>query len=283
MAFSCRGKTKCLWRHRTGCRNYLNLPFCPSLMGTRLQHFKNEVSSLGERKSLFSTSTDYKRSKLISSLKRTARKEKAVNYVQGWLVLSRWSCFQTWPWLCMVQWSLAVTWEMPWAHTRPDTIGFFAIWSFLKHGQMGLLSEQHSFEGSDIRQELTIRCQSAGTIPRQECFRSVHLMYNFPLDSLIHQLCSLLSLLLHSRSLLVKSAPTCLLFNHAITIRRRHLLFDFLFSSTMAKRKKKNKTKPHTLFYTAHKKYYTERFTTCLRTITRMNKTIKTEESNTLF
>lgn len=130
---------------------------------------------------------------------------------------------------------------------------------------MGLLSEQHSFEGSDIRQELTIRCQSAGTIPRQECFRSVHLMYNFPLDSLIHQLCSLLSLLLHSRSLLVKSAPTCLLFNHAITIRRRHLLFDFLFSSTMAKRKKKNKTKPHTLFYTAHKKYYTERFTTCLK------------------
>lgn len=190
--------------------------------------------------------------------------------------------FSTWPWLCMVQWGLAVTWEMPWAHTRPDTIGFFAIWSFLKHGQMGLLSEQHSFEGSDIRQELTIWCQSVGTIPRQECFCSVYLMYNFSLDSPIHQLCSLLSLLLHSRSLLVKSAPSCLLFNHAITIRRRHLLFDFLFSSTTAKRKKKNKTKPHTLFYTAHKKYYTERFTTCLRTITRMNKTIKTEEKATL-
>lgn len=116
----------------------------------------------------------------------------------------------------------------------------------LEHGQMGLLSEQHSFEGSDIRQELTIWCQSAGTIPRQECFCSVYLMYNFLPDSPIHQLCSLLSLLLHSRSLLVKLAPTCLLFNHAITIRRRHLLFDFLFSSTMAKRKKKNKTKPHT-------------------------------------
>lgn len=146
---------------------------------------------------------------------------------------------------------------MPWAHTRPDTIGFFTIWSFLKHGQMGLLSEQHSFEGSDIRQELTIWCQSAGTIPRQECFCSVYLMYNFPLDSPIHQLCSLLSLLLHSRSLLVKSAPTCLLFNHAITIRRRHLLFDFLFSSTMAKRKKKQTKKnheaTHTLLHSAQK------------------------------
>lgn len=134
---------------------------------------------------------------------------------------------------------------MPWAHTRADTIGFFTICSFLKHGQMGLLSEQHSFEGSGIRQQLTIWCQSGGTIPRQECFCSVYSMYNFFSDSPIHQLCSLLPLLLHSRSLLVKSAPTCLLFNHAITIRRRHLLFDFLFSSTMAKRKKKNRS--HTL------------------------------------
>lgn len=158
MAFSCRDKTKCLWRHRTGCRNYLNLPFCPSLMGTQLQHFKNEASSLGERKSLFSTSTDYKRSKLISSLKRTARKEKAVNYVQGWLVLSRWSCFQTWPQLCMVQWGLAVTWEMPWAHSRPDTIGFFTIWSMGKWGfcqnnipLKEVTSDKSSLSGASLR------------------------------------------------------------------------------------------------------------------------------------
>lgn len=120
--------------------------------------------------------------------------------------------FSTWPWLCMVQWGLAVTWEMPWSHTRADTIGFFTICSFLKHGQMGLWSEQHSFEGSGIRQQLTIWCQSGGTIPRQECFCSVYSMDNFLSDSPIHQLCSLLPLLLHSRSLLVKSAPTCLLF-----------------------------------------------------------------------
>lgn len=115
------------------------------------------------------------------------------------------------------------------------------------HGQMGLLSEQHSFEGSGIRQQLTIWCRSWGTIPRQECFCSVYAMDNFLSDSPIHRLCSLLPLLLHSRSLLVKSAPTCLLFNHAITIRRRHPLFDFLLSSTMAERKKKQKNRSHTL------------------------------------
>lgn len=190
--------------------------------------------------------------------------------------------FSTWPWLCMVQWGLAVTWEMPWAHTRADTIGFFTICSFLKHGQMGLLSEQHSFEGSGIRQQLTIWCQSGGTIPRQECFCSVYSMYNFLSDSPIHQLCSLLPLLLHSRSLLVKSAPTCLLFNHAITIRRRHLLFDFLFSSTMAKRKKKKKTEAtHSLLNSAQKILHWTIYH-LLRTITRMNKTIKTEEKATL-
>lgn len=152
------------------------------------------------------------------------------------------------------------------------------------HGQMGLLSEQHSFEGSGIRQQLTIWCRSWGTIPRQECFCSVYAMDNFLSDSPIHQLCSLRSPLLHSRSLLVKSAPTCLLFNHAITIRRRHPLFDFLLSSTMAERKKKNKKieATHSLLNSAPKISHWTIYH-LLRTITRMNKTIKTEEKATLF
>lgn len=109
---------------------------------------------------------------------------------------------------------------------------------------MGVLSEQHSFEGSGIRQQLTICCQSGGHHPpRHERFCSVYLTYNLVPDSPIHQLCSRLLLLLHSRSLLVKSAASCLLFNHAIT-SDEHI---FYLTSRFHQRWQKEK-QSHTLF-----------------------------------
>lgn len=87
-------------------------------------------------------------------------------------------------------------------------------------GKWVFLSKQHSFEGSGIRKQLTICCQAGGNHPQTRvlllCAFDVYLrsVQTAP----VHQLCSqLLLLLLHSRSLLVTSAPTCPLFNYAIT------------------------------------------------------------------
>lgn len=76
--------------------------------------------------------------------------------------------------------------------------------------------------------------------------------------------------------------PPASSFNHAITIRRRHLLFDFLFSSTMAKRKRKKKNEATHFLLNSARKILHWTIYHLLRTITRMNKTIKTEEKATL-
>lgn len=120
---------------------------------------------------------------------------------------------------------------------------------------MGVLPEQHSFEGSGTRKQLTIICcLSGGTIARHQCFCSGYLKYHFLPDSPIHQLCSRLLLLLHSRSLLAKSASTCPLFNHATTSDEdifylTSRLFFFFFINDG---KKKNKA-THSLLNSAQK------------------------------
>lgn len=187
--------------------------------------------------------------------------------------------FSTWPWLCMVQWGLAVTWEMPWSHTRADTIGFFTICSFLKHGQMGLWSEQHSCEGSGIRQQLTIWCQSGGTIPRQECFCSVYSME-----------------VIHSPTVLsVTTTPSFKVSPGEIGTHLPPLLITlsqsdediFYLTSCFHQRwqkekeKKKKNEATHFLLNSARKILHWTIYH-LLRTITRMNKTIKTEEKATL-
>lgn len=138
---------------------------------------------------------------------------------------------------------------------------------------MGVLSEQHPFEGSGIRPQFTVCCYSGGTIPRHECFCSVLCMWRItPFRTAPFTNCALgyLLLLLHSRSLLVKSAPTCLLFNHAITSDDHIFYLTFHFHQ---RRQKENKA-THTLLNSAQKILHWTIYH-LLRTITRMNKTIR--------
>lgn len=180
----------------------------------------------------------------------------------------------TWPWLCMVQWGLAVTWEM----TRADTIGFFTIfmgkWGFCQNNipLKEVASDNSSLSGagpgapSPDKSAFALCMQwitSFQTAPFTNCALCDH-------HSFIQGL-----------SWWNRHPPASSL----ITLSQSDEDILYLTScchQRWQKEKKNKKTEAtHSLLNSAPKISHWTIYH-LLRTITRMNKTIKTEEKATL-